>query len=95
MSKLIRDGYQDIIPKDQWEKVSDKEALIFAIAKIDEELLELRDSNFEDVFEFADVIEVLYTVARLKGIDQKEIAKAMYKKNTDKGMFFENIILKD
>lgn len=95
MSKLIRDGYQEIIPKEKWEKVSDAEALVYAIDKIDEELLELRESNFEDIYEYADLIEVIYTVARLKGFDQKQIAKAIYKKNTDKGMFFENIILED
>ena len=59
------------------------------------ELAELKASNFEDVYEFADLIEVLYTVARLKGFEQKDITKAIYMKNTDKGAFYDNIILMD
>lgn len=95
MAKLIRDGYQEIIPEERWFKVSDGQALEYAIEKIEEELFELKASKFEDIYEFADLIEVLYTVARLKGFSQKDVAKAIYSKNTDKGSFYENVILKD
>ena len=95
MAKLIRDGYQEIIPEDKIEKVSDEEALQYAIEKIDEEILELKASKFEDIYEFADVIEVLHTVARLKGFKDRDINKAIYSKNRDKGSFYDNLILKD
>ena len=52
MAKLIRDGYEEIIDKDKLEKVSDEEALSYAIEKVDEELLELKASKFEDIYEF-------------------------------------------
>jgi len=93
VAKLIRDGYEEIIDKDKIRRVSDEEALDYAIEKIEEELLELKASKFEDIYEFADLIEVLYTVARLKGYDQKDVAKAIYRKNTDKGSFYQNLIL--
>jgi predicted house-cleaning noncanonical NTP pyrophosphatase (MazG superfamily) len=95
MPKLIRDSYEGIIDEDKLRKVSDEEALEFAVEKIDEELLELKASKFEDIYEFADLIEVLYTVARLKGFDQRDVAKAIYKKNSDKGSFFNNLILEN
>jgi len=95
MSKLIRDGYAEIIDSEKLEKVDDEIALDYAIEKIEEELIELKASKFEDIYEFADLIEVLYTVARLKGFDQKDVAKAIYTKNQDKGSFYENLILKD
>ena len=93
--KLIRDGYAEIIDGDKMETVSNEEALKLAIEKIDEELDELKASNFEDIYEFADVIEVLYTVARLKGFEQRDVAKAIYTKNSNKGSFFNNLVLKD
>ena len=95
MSKLIRDGYAAIIDEERLTRVSNEVALEYAIEKIEEELIELKASKFEDIYEFADLIEVLYTVARLKGFDQKDVAKAIYKKNTDKGAFFDNLILDD
>jgi predicted house-cleaning noncanonical NTP pyrophosphatase (MazG superfamily) len=95
MSKLIRDGYAEIIDEDKIIRVSDEVALEYAIEKIEEELIELKASKFEDIYEFADLIEVLYTVARLKGFDQKDVAKAIYKKNSDKGSFFNNLILEN
>ena len=93
MAKLIRDGYEEIIDSSKMRKVSDEEALKFAIEKIDEELLELKASKFEDIYEFADVIEVLYTVARLKGLDHKNVTKAIYSKNQEKGSFYNNLVL--
>ena len=94
MAKLIRDGYKEIIDPEKIYKVDDQEALEFAIEKIEEELIELKASKFEDIYEFADLIEVLYTVARLKGFNQKDVAKAIYTKNQDKGSFYENLILR-
>jgi len=93
MSKLVRDSYEEIIDAERVQRVSDEEVLIYAIEKIDEELDELKASKFEDIYEFADCIEVLYTIARLKGFDQRDVAKAIYSKNSEKGSFFNNLIL--
>ena len=95
MPKLIRDGYEEIIDPDRLERVSDEETLLYAIKKVDEELLELKASKFEDIYEFADLIEILNTVARLKGFKERDIAKAIYSKNSEKGAFYNNLILKD
>ena len=95
MSKLIRDGYAEIIDADRVTRVSDEAALEYAIEKIEEELIELKASKFEDIYEFADLIEVLYTVARLKGFDHKDVAKAIYSKNSEKGSFYNNLVLDD
>ncbi len=93
--KLVRDRYKEIISDERWVKVTDEEALEYAIEKIDEELLELKASNFYDIYEFADLIEIVKTVARLKGFSDKDLAKAIVSKNTEKGAFYENIILMD
>jgi len=93
MAKLIRDKYINIIDNANLSIVPDKVALQYAIDKIEEELIELKESNFEDIYEFADCIEVLYTVARLKGFSREEVTDAINTKNSEKGAFTKNIIL--
>jgi len=94
--KLIRDKYVHIIHPDRLEYAPSsvlKESLL--IEKIQEELGELKESEYTDCNEFADVIEVLYALAKTKGISEKEINIAREFKNDKRGSFDDGLILKD
>jgi predicted house-cleaning noncanonical NTP pyrophosphatase (MazG superfamily) len=93
--KLIRDKYEDLIPSEKLEKVDNVTALKLSIEKITEELNELEEENYNDVFEYADVIEVLYNTARLQGISEKQINDAIKYKNNQRGSFKKILVLKD
>lgn len=92
--KLIRDNYATIINPNCMVAVTEEEALELAIAKIDEELQELKDSNFEDINEFADVFEILLSVAERKGFGFDQLWAAKSKKFFEKGGFGMNLALK-
>ena len=93
--KLIRDKYINIINSSELSKCKDNvERLSRLDEKLDEESLELRDSNFEDVNEFADVLEVIYAIAEIKGISPEDIESARIKKLNDKGGFNSGLLLK-
>jgi len=96
MRKIIRDDLTNVIQEDRYEFVKDKqEHLDMLIQKIDEELLELKESDYTDVDEYADVIEVIVGIAKLKGIPEHCIDTARLIKNADKGMFNNGVILHD
>ena len=59
-----------------------------------QEIQELKDSNYKDLYEYADVVEVLKTLARYnrRAWNQIEVARKIKKK--EKGGF-SNKILKD
>ena len=96
MSKIIRDKYDSIIEADRLRKVENaSETFILLREKIDEELKELSDTAFNDIYEYADVIEVLYAMADFQGISKDEIEIARLKKLDDKGGFKKHLVLKN
>ena len=96
MPKLIRDKYDSIIESERLTiSKNPSETFIFLTAKIKEELGELADTAFNDVDEYADVIEVLYAMANFQGLSKDEIEIARLKKLDEKGGFKKCLILKD
>ena len=95
--KLIRDKYIDIIDKKDLTFCENDDTLkfLYLYNKINEELGELKDTVFNDVYEFADVIEALYAMAKFQGISIEDINLAREKKNLDKGSFNSFLILKN
>lgn len=95
MIKLIRDKYDEVIPEDELEICTDPEVLrTFLEAKLAEEITELMDSNFKDVDEYADVLEVLFTLGSFNDITKEEMQSRRVKKLYEKGGFSKGLILK-
>jgi len=92
MLKMVRDKYDEIIDSKFLRKAEGSEIEYFTELKIDEELIELKNSNFEDVKEYADVIEVIIRMAELKGISENEISTERKNKNIEKGKFMKNLL---
>jgi len=96
MRKLIRDKYDSIIESERLTKTQNPtETFILLREKINEELGELAETAFNDVNEYADVIEVLYAMADLQGLSKDEIEIARLKKLDEKGGFKKCLVLKD
>jgi predicted house-cleaning noncanonical NTP pyrophosphatase (MazG superfamily) len=94
--KLVRDNYLDTI-KDakvycEPDKVDQHNLLQ---EKLHEELLELAQSCFKDVKEYADVIEVLYSLAYLEGIQVEDINAARHLKLQTHGGFSKGVVLEE
>lgn len=96
MSKLIRDNYESIIDTDRMYIAEDiSEKFIFLKDKIYEELEELSETAFNDIEEYADVIEVIYAMAEFQGIYRDEIETARINKLKKRGGFKKWLILKE
>jgi len=94
MHKLIRDKYSGIIDKGELKKASGlREHQQLLHEKLGEEIEELREAKYCDVNEYADVIEVLYTLARMNDIPVAAIETARQKKRTELGGFMGGLIL--
>lgn len=93
--KLIRDKYETIINSANTYKEKDAvKQFVLLNNKVSEELNELRDTAFNDINEFADVIETLYSMAKLQGISIEDIETARLKKLEEKGSFDNFLVLK-
>ncbi len=92
MKKLIRDNIPGM-PEEAWEQVCPVEAYDYLKEKLQEEIQELIDSEYKDIGEFCDVLEVLQTLAYINKISWKdvEITRKVKKKNYGG---FSNKILK-
>lgn len=95
--KAIRDKIPKIIEKDGYscnvKALSDEEFLVEIEKKLSEEVTEYQsDKNPE---ELADIIEVIYRIAKLKGISKEELEKIRIKKVEDRGAFEKNLFLID
>ena len=96
MRKIIRDKYDEIIDPSRLEiSENSTETFILLRAKINEELQELAETAFNDINEYADVIEVLYAMADFQGIYRDEIETARLEKLKKRGGFKKCLILKD
>ena len=93
--KLIRDQYQDRIPPDEWVRlpVGGKQHLRYLKAKLQEEVDELHASDYIDVEEYADIIEVLKCLAFFLNIDWRDVQQAVIDKRHSKGKFLDGILL--
>lgn len=95
MNKLIRDKLVDIFEPERTYVVTDKETQFeYLEAKLVEELNELTDSHYNDTEEFADVLEVLESIAHFKDLKWDDILKRKQDKLQMRGGFKNFIILK-
>ena len=96
-NKAIRDKIPEIIQKDghtcNIQTLSDEKFIIEIEKKLSEEVAEYQnDKNPE---ELADILEVIYAIAQLKGISKEELEKIRIKKLQDRGGFEKNLFLID
>jgi len=94
-NKLVRDKIPEVLQslgKKYSCHIADDEEFLFRLKdKIEEELQELYEDPSPE--EMADVLEVLYTIAREMNLDIVEVYKTMSTKGKAKGRFRERIIL--
>ena len=94
--KIVRDNIPTIIgnngSKCEIEIVSDEEALSYLYMKLTEEVNEFLESK--DIYEIADVIEVLYAICDKMKISRVTLERARRQKENKNGGFENNIILK-
>ena len=96
-NKAVRDQIPEIIQKDghscNIQTLSDEKFLVEIEKKLSEEVAEYQnDKNPE---ELADILEVIYAIAQLKGISKEELEKIRIKKLQDRGGFEKNLFLID
>ena len=96
-NKAIRDKIPEIIQKDghtcNVQSLSDEKFIIEIEKKLSEEVTEYQnDKNPE---ELADILELIYRIAQLKGISKQELEQIRIKKLQDRGGFDKNLFLMD
>ena len=95
--KAIRDKIPEIIKKDGYscnvETLSDEKFLVEIEKKLSEEVTEYQ--NDKNPKELADMLEVIYRIAKLKGISKEELEKIRIKKGEERGLFDKNLFLID
>jgi len=86
--KLIRKFITEKLKQGEWETITDQDELnlLYAI-KIREELAEVQSSEHKDIFEFVDLIQVVFSFATQNGFTHEQISMAMTAKTLDKGSF--------
>ena len=94
-NKAVRDRIPEIIQADGKEcsvkQVADEEFLAYMEDKLAEELDEYYATK--SVEELADLLEVVYRVAELRGFDGDELDAVREKKGEERGRFWENLVL--
>jgi len=93
MEKLIRDKLDKVIPPNELRICENKEYNNLLLAKLDEELEELSSSDYADVAEYADVIEVLFAIAKYHNINKADIMSKRIEKLYERGGFDMGLIL--
>lgn len=94
-NKLVRDKIPEIIEKDgkicSTTILSDEDYISMLNAKLDEELKEYHsDDNLE---ELADLMEVIYAIAKAKGYSESDLDKIRKEKALKRGSFNNKILL--
>lgn len=93
--KLVRDKIPQIIKSKNKraliEVLDDESFETFLERKLDEEVKEYHESK--DAEELADILEVLITLARLKGLTFADLVDLQTKKAVNKGGFSKKILL--
>ena len=95
--KAIRDKIPEIIEKDGYscniKTLSDEEFLVQIEKKLSEEVEEFQnDKNPE---ELADILEVIYRIAQLRGISKEKLEEIRINKVEKRGAFEKNLFLVD
>jgi predicted house-cleaning noncanonical NTP pyrophosphatase (MazG superfamily) len=86
-NKAVRDKIPQIIKnsnsKCNFKTLTDEEFLIEIQKKLSEEVQEYLDNN--DVTELADILEVVYRIAHLKGVSKDRLEEIRIQKAVDRG----------
>ena len=96
-NKAVRDKIPEIIEKDGYtcniKTLSDEEFLVQIEKKLSEEVEEFEnDKNPE---ELADILEVIYRIAQLRGISKEKLEEIRIDKVEKRGAFDKNLFLVD
>lgn len=94
-NKLIRDRIPEIMDQEgkkyEIRVLKDDEYLKEINRKLQEELQEYYESG--EVEELADIAEILYAIARYKGVSQKEFERIRMNKAEKRGAFEKRLFL--
>jgi len=94
-NKAIRDKIPEIIKKNgkscSFRQLQDPEFLTALEKKLMEEIDEYYESH--SIEELADLLEVIYRIAELKGVTQKNLEQIRKQKNEERGNFSNNLFL--
>lgn len=94
-NKAIRDKIPEIMRKTgkicNVKKMDNQEFLAALEDKLMEEMNEYYESRSPE--ELADLMEVIYRIAELKGVSPKQLEQIRIQKNNDRGDFSENLFL--
>ncbi|TCZ70213.1 phosphoribosyl-ATP pyrophosphohydrolase [Paenibacillus albiflavus] len=94
-NKVVRDHIPEIIEKSgmkyEMEELDNKQFLEGLIEKLTEELEEFKEE--EDIKELADILEVVYAIARLKGVSKEQLEEIRKHKEETNGGFNKNLFL--
>lgn len=94
MKKLIRTEFAKTLKPEEIDyEYNIEELKRLYLLKIKEELNEIIDSDYKDIFEYADLIEAIYGLAEMNNINRIHIMDARMDKFYEKGGF-TNVILK-
>ena len=98
-NKLVRDNIPDIIRKDGQEPVVEQLSginYLKALAdKLVEEANEYREGDVEDISELADVMEVIYSILKHKGLTFDDLEEITCSKLIERGSFKYGYFLKE
>ena len=96
-NKAIRDKIPEIIKESGYscnvKTLTDDDFLIEIEKKLIEEVHEYQKNK--EVSELADILEVIYRIAQLKGISKEELEKIRITKAGERGFFGKNLFLID
>lgn len=95
MRKLIRDKMAEFLkPEEIYHCDNQNELMELYSMKLKEEIEEIRNSNYKDINEYADLIQVALGLASLNGYSFDEVIKAMNDKFNVKGGFSNLVLVK-
>ena len=96
-NKVVRDKIPEIIAdsgkKCNTKQLDDKSFLTELEKKLTEEVNEYSESK--DVEELADLLEVIYRISELRGVNSDELDKIRKEKAKERGKFDSNLFLID
>lgn len=94
-NKLVRDKIPDIIKSKgedcRFEVLNDEDYKDFLDKKLNEEVAEYQSSK--SLVELADIIEVIYAIAKTRGFTPEQIEELRVLKEKSKGSFSKGILL--
>lgn len=94
--KIVRENVAKRIMNEDSKKISkvydQEEFMTFLKLKLSEELIELRESDYKDLSEYADVLEVLETIMNLNGVRFQDALDAKERKSLAEGTLKEGYL---